>query len=40
MLKLPFLFLLTLLNLPALFAQEVTQGPHILVVMAHPDDIL
>ncbi len=27
-----------MLNLPVLFAQDIAHGPHVLVVMAHPDD--
>src|SRR5476651_1102 len=38
MFKSVIIFLITFLNLPVLFAQDVVRGPHVLVVMAHPDD--
>ncbi|MES2107753.1 MAG: PIG-L family deacetylase [Bacteroidota bacterium] len=38
MFRLTILFILTVMNLSVLFAQEQAHGPRVLVVMAHPDD--
>ena len=38
MIRLVIFSLFFVLNVTVLFAEQTVQGPHVLVVMAHPDD--